>query len=139
MYENILEEKLVKLVNKQLLIINYLYMLQKTLKRLRRHARIRSQVSGTSTRPRLAIFRSNSNIYAQIIDDVTGKTLVSASDLKMKKEGTKTDMSKLVWEEIAKLATWLKITEIVFDRGGFAYHGRVKALAESAREAGLEF
>ena len=114
-------------------------MLAKVLKRIRRHARVRSQVSGTATRPRLAIFRSNSNIYAQLIDDVNRVTLGSASDLKMKKEGTKTDMSKKVWEEIAKVAKNLKITDVVFDRGGFAYHGRVKALAEQARETGLKF
>ena len=114
-------------------------MLQKTVKRIRRHTRIRTQVSGTASRPRLAIFRSNSNIYAQVIDDTAWKTLASTSDLKMKKEGNKVEMSKKVWAEIAKLASKLKIEEVVFDRGGFAYHGRVKALAESAREAGLKF
>jgi len=114
-------------------------MLQKTLKRIRRHSRIRTQVSGTAERPRLAIFRSNSNIYAQLVNDIEWKTLASFSDLKLKKEGTKVDMSKKVWAEIAKLATWLKITTVVFDRGGFAYHGRVKALADAAREAGLKF
>jgi len=114
-------------------------MLSKLLKRIRRHARVRSQISGTAGKPRLAVFRSNSNIYAQLIDDTTWKTIVSASDLKMKKNGTKVDMSKKVWEEIAKQAVKNKITEVVFDRGGFAYHGRVKALADSAREGGLKF
>jgi len=114
-------------------------MLAKVLKRIRRHNKVRSKISGTTTKPRLAIFRSNSNIYAQLIDDVNRVTLWSASDLKMKKEWTKTDMSKKVWEEIAKVAKKLKITEVVFDRGGFAYHGRVKALAEAARENGLKF
>ena len=114
-------------------------MLSKLLKRIRRHARVRSQISGTTGKPRLAVFRSNSNIYAQLIDDTTRKTIASASDLKMKKNGTKVDMSKKVWEEIAKVAKSNKITEVVFDRGGFLYHGRVKALAESAREAGLKF
>ena len=114
-------------------------MLQKTVKRIRRHTRIRTQVSGTASRPRLAIFRSNSNIYAQVIDDTAWKTLASTSDLKMKKEGNKVEMSKKVWAEIAKLASKLKIEEVVFDRGGFSYHGRVKALAEAAREAGLKF
>ncbi len=114
-------------------------MLAKLLKRIRRHARVRSKISGTTARPRLAIFRSNSNIYAQLIDDVNGKTLGSASDLKMKKEWTKTDMSKKVWVEIANVASKLKITDVVFDRGGFAYHGRVKALAEAAKETGLKF
>ena len=114
-------------------------MLAKVLKRIRRHARVRSQISGSAAKPRLAIFRSNSNIYAQLIDDVNWVTLGSSSDLKMKKDGTKIDMSKKVWEEIAKVAAKLKITDVVFDRGGFAYHGRVKALAESARETGLKF
>lgn len=114
-------------------------MLAKVLKRIRRHIRVRSKVSGTATKPRLAIFRSNSNIYAQLIDDTTWKTLGSISDLKMKKEWTKVDMSKKVGAEIAKVASGLKITEVVFDRGGFAYHGRVKALADAAREAGLKF
>ena len=114
-------------------------MLAKVLKRIRRHARVRSKISGTTARPRLAIFRSNSNIYAQLIDDVNGKTLGSASDLKLKKEWTKTEMSKKVWVEIANIASKLKITEVVFDRGGFAYHGRVKALAESAKETWLKF
>ena len=114
-------------------------MLSKLLKRIRRHARVRSQISGTTSKPRLAVFRSNSNIYAQLIDDSTWKTIASASDLKMKKEGTKVDMSKKVWEEIAKAAKSNKITDVVFDRGGFAYHGRVKALADSAREGGLKF
>jgi len=114
-------------------------MLAKVIRRIRRHARVRSQVSGTPTRPRLSIYRSNSNIYAQLIDDVNRVTLWSASDLKMKKEGTKTEMSKKVWEEIAKVAKKLKITDVVFDRGGFAYHGRVKALADAARENWLKF
>ena len=114
-------------------------MLAKVLKRIRRHARVRSKISGTTARPRLAIFRSNSNIYAQLIDDVNGKTLGSASDLKLKKEWTKTEMSKKVWVEIANIASKLKITEVVFDRGGFAYHGRVKALADSAKENWLKF
>jgi len=114
-------------------------MLIKGLKRLRRQIKIRAKVSGTATIPRLAIYRSNTNIYAQLIDDTNGLTLASASDLKMKKEGTKTDMSKIVGEVIAKAATKLSINKVVFDRGWFAYHGRVKALADSAREAGLQF
>ena len=100
---------------------------------------MRKKVFGTAERPRLAVFRSNRHIYAQIIDDVTGKTLVSSSDLKMKKEGTKTDMAKKVWEDVAKKSTANKIDTVVFDRGWFAYHGRVKALADSAREAWLKF
>lgn len=107
--------------------------------RLRRQIRIRAKISGTASRPRLSIYRSNTNIYAQLIDDTTGKTLWASSDLKMKKEGTKVEMSKKVWEAIAKVAKDNKIDNVVFDRGWFAYHGRVKALADSAREAGLQF
>ena len=107
--------------------------------RLRRQIRIRAKISGTASRPRLSIYRSNTNIYAQLIDDTTGKTLGSTSDLKMKKEWTKVEMSKKVGAAIAKIATDQKISAVVFDRGWFAYHGRVKALADSAREAGLQF
>ena len=114
-------------------------MLEKNLKRFRRQVRIRAKISGTATRPRLSVFRSNTNIYAQLIDDNAGVTLGAASDLKLKKEGTKTDMSKKVGEAIAKIAAEKWIKEVVFDRGWFAYHGRVKALADAAREAGLQF
>jgi len=114
-------------------------MLKKVLNRLRRKNRIRAKVSWTPSTPRLSIYRSNSNIYAQIIDDTTGKTLVSASDLKITKEGDKTNMAKKVWSDIAKNASAKKITSVVFDRGWFAYHGRVKALAEAAREGWLQF
>ncbi len=112
-------------------------MLQKQVNRLRRKQRVRSKISGTAQRPRLSIFRSSSSIYAQLIDDESGKTLAASSDLKEK--GTKTDTAKKVWEDIAKKAKDLKVKTVVFDRGGFSYHGRVKALADSAREAGLEF
>ncbi len=114
-------------------------MLQKTLKRLRRKNRIRSKISWTTTKPRLAVFRSNTNIYAQLIDDTEGKTLTSFSDLKLKKSGTKTQMATQVGTELAKKVLELKINEIVFDRGWFAYHGRVKALAEALRAWGLKF
>lgn len=114
-------------------------MLQKTLKRLRRKNRIRAKISWTALRPRLAVYRSNKNIYAQLIDDVTWSTLTSFSDLKLDKTGTKTDMAKKVWEEMAKKVLDLKITEILFDRGWFAYHGRVQALADSLRANGLKF
>ncbi len=107
--------------------------------RLRRQIRIRAKISGTASRPRLSIYRSNTNIYAQLINDTTGVTLGAASDLKMKKEGTKVEMSKKVGEAIAKIAKAQKIDTVVFDRGWFAYHGRVQALADSAREAGLQF
>ena len=113
-------------------------MLEKVQKRIKNHRRVRAKIAWTSSRPRLAVFRSNTGIYAQLIDDVEGKTLTSASDLKIK-TGTKTEKAIKVWEEIAKNANSLKIKEIVFDKWGFAYHGRVKALADSARKAGLEF
>jgi large subunit ribosomal protein L18 len=114
-------------------------MLQKTLKRLRRKNRIRSKISWTPSRPRLAVYRSNISIYAQLIDDTTGTTLTSFSDLKLDKTGTKTEMATKVGEEMAQKVLDLKITEILFDRGWFAYHGRVKALAEAMRAKGLKF
>ena len=113
-------------------------MLAKFANRIRRHIRIRSKVSGSAQKPRLAIYRSNANIYAQLIEDASGKTLGSTSDLKVK-AGTKTEKAKKVWEDIAAVAKWLKLTEVVFDTGWFKYHGRVKALADWAREAGLTF
>ncbi len=114
-------------------------MLAKTLKRLRRKNRIRAKISGTSTRPRLSVFRSNSFISVQLIDDTKWITLASASDLKLEKKGTKTDMAQLVWAEMAKKIKDLKIESIVFDRGWFVYHWRVKALAEALREGGIKF
>lgn len=114
-------------------------MLDKNIRRLRRKARVRARIEGTSNRPRLSVFRSNANIYAQIIDDTEGKTLVASSDLKMAKSWTKTDMAAKVGEEIAKKALENNIKTVVFDKNGFQYHGRVKALAEAARKAGLEF
>jgi len=113
-------------------------MLQKQVNRLRRKARVRSQIHGTAKKPRLSVFRSATHIYAQLIDDDTGKTLGSASDLKAK-ESTKVEKAWEVGTTIANTAKDLKISEIVFDRGWFAYHGRVKALAEAARTAGLKF
>ena len=107
-----------------------------------RHTRVRNTVSGTTDAPRLNVFRSNSNIFAQIIDDTKGVTLVSASsidkDLKLENGGN-TEAAVKVGELIAKRAKDAKITKVVFDRGGYLYHGRVKALAEAARENGLEF
>jgi len=110
----------------------------KTLKRERRHKRIRARVSGTTERPRLAVFKSNKFMYAQLIDDTAGKTLASASDIKGGK-GTKTERASVIGASIADQAKALKITSIVFDRGGFRFTGRVKALADSARAAGLIF
>ena len=109
--------------------------------RLHRHKRVRGKVSGTPERPRLNVFRSETNIYAQIIDDTKGITLVSASSLEKSFEcdGTKTDAAKKVGEVLAERAKAKGIDMVVFDRGGYLYHGRVKALAEGAREGGLQF
>ncbi|RIA10495.1 large subunit ribosomal protein L18 [Flavobacteriaceae bacterium MAR_2010_72] len=116
--------------------------LTKNQKRLRIKSRIRKVVSGTESRPRLAVFRSNKEIYAQVVDDVTGKTLASASsrdkDISSAK-GTKTDIAALVGKSVAEKALKSGIEAIAFDRGGYQYHGRVKSLAEGAREGGLKF
>lgn len=114
-------------------------MLEKVRNRLRRHARVRKKVEGNTERPRLCVFRSNANIYAQVIDDVSGKTLCSVSDVKMDKKATKTDRAQKVGTEIAELLKQQNVSTVVFDRGGFAFHGRVKALAEAAKQAGLNF
>lgn len=108
---------------------------------LRRKIRIRARVEGTASRPRLSVYRSLLHISAQLIDDASGKTLVAASDLKMKKaaEGGKVAMAKAVGMALAEAAKKAGITEVVFDRNGRMYHGRVKALAEGAREGGLKF
>ena len=113
----------------------------KNLARLRRHRRVRGKISGTAEAPRMNVFRSRSNIYVQIIDDVQGVTLVSASSLDKEIEGYggNKEAAKLVGELVAKRALDKGITEVVFDRGGYVYHGRVQTLAESAREAGLKF
>lgn len=116
----------------------------KNLKRKVRHERVRRKVAGTPERPRLSIYRSLTNMYAQIIDDATGKTLISASTLdKEIKENVKTggnkEAAKLVGAAVAKKALEKGIDQVVFDRGGYIYHGRVKELAEGAREAGLQF
>ena len=107
-------------------------------KRLRIRRGIRNKVSGTIDRPRLSIFRSNKFIYAQLIDDVSGKTLVAASS-KEANTGTKVEQAKIVGELIAEKASGMKLASVVFDRGGYKYHGRVKALADGAREKGLKF
>lgn len=106
--------------------------------RTRRQFRIRKYLSGTTERPRLAVYRSSAHIYAQIIDDSVGKTLVSESDLELKKL-MKTDKAMEVGKKLAEKAVKKGIKEVVFDRGGFLYHGRVKALADGAREGGLKF
>ena len=115
--------------------------LSKIERRQRIKYRIKKTVSGTAQRPRLVVFRSNSEIYAQIIDDTKGVTLVAASsrDKDLKASGTKTERAKQVGEAIAKKALAAGIETISFDRGGYLYHGRVKSLAEGAREGGLKF
>lgn len=110
--------------------------------RKKRHARVRAKLSGTAERPRLNIYRSNKNIYAQLIDDVKGVTLASAStlDKELSLESTgNVEAAQKVGELIAKRAVEKGIKEVVFDRGGYLYHGRVKALADAARENGLQF
>ncbi|MBO5022585.1 MAG: 50S ribosomal protein L18 [Clostridia bacterium] len=116
----------------------------KNQERLVRHKRVRRKLAGTTERPRLCVYRSLNSIYAQIIDDVNGATLVSAStlDADVKKElagKSKSEQAKLVGQTIAKRALEKNITEVVFDRGGYIYIGRVQALADGAREAGLKF
>lgn len=116
--------------------------LDKNVTRKRRHQRVRKSVSGTQERPRFNVYRSNKHIYAQLIDDTTGTTVVSAStnDNELNVEATgNVDAAKQVGELIAKRAKDKGYTAVVFDRGGYLYHGRVKALAEAARETGLEF
>ena len=108
--------------------------------RQKRHARVRGKISGTAECPRLNVYRSNKNIYAQVIDDVAGVTLVSASTLDSEVSGnTKTEQAASAGAVVAKRAVEKGITEVVFDRGGYLYHGRVQALAEAARENGLDF
>lgn len=108
--------------------------------RLRRHARVRNKISGTKDVPRLNVFRSNSQIFAQIIDDENGTTLVSSSSVSLKiKNGGNVEGAKQVGADLAKKAVASGIKAVVFDRGGYQYHGRVEALAEAARENGLEF
>ena len=110
----------------------------KKIQRKRRHAKIRAKLHGTTKRPRLVVFRSINSNYAQLIDDSKGVTLCAASDLKSKK-GTKGEKAKEVGTTLGKLATEKGIKECVFDRNGYKYHGRVKAIADGAREAGLKF
>jgi large subunit ribosomal protein L18 len=103
---------------------------QKKAKRIIRHKRVRSRISGTGEKPRLAVFKSNTHIYAQVIDDGSGKTIASSSSMELKTKAKKGDAAKVLAKNIKK---------IKFDRGGFSYHGRIKSLAEGAREGGLEF
>ena len=115
---------------------------KKAIRRKKIHYRIRNRISGTAQKPRLSVFRSNMEIYAQLIDDESGQTLVAASsrDKGLKAvEGNKVEKSKQVGQELARKATALGIAKCVFDRSGYLYHGRVKALSEGAREGGLQF
>jgi large subunit ribosomal protein L18 len=105
----------------------------------RRHRRVRKKLAGSAERPRLAVYRSIQHIYAQLIDDVTGRTVASASTVQLKLPRNDTEAAAQVGRTIAGKAKEAGITRVVFDRGGFLYHGRVKALADAAREAGVEF
>jgi large subunit ribosomal protein L18 len=108
-------------------------------KRWIRHRRVRKSVRGIADRPRLAVFRSSNHIYAQVIDDDRGHTLAAVGSVELKLSETKTDVAKTVGEAIAKAALAAGVTKVVFDRGGYKYHGRVKALADGARSEGLSF
>lgn len=107
--------------------------------RLRRHLKIRKRIAGTAERPRLVVFRSLAHIYAQVINDDTKKVVVSFSDMKIKGKVKKSEKAKQVGIEVAKLAIEKKVDKVVFDRNGYKYHGRIKALADGAREGGLQF
>ena len=113
----------------------------RNMERKRRHARVRTKISGTPECPRLCVFRSNTNVYAQVIDDVNGVTIVSAStlDKEVKTKKANKEAAKEVGTLVAKRALAKNIKSVVYDRGGYIYHGVVKELAEAAREAGLEF
>lgn len=118
-------------------------IIQKEEARKRRKIRIRKKISGTAERPRLVVFRSNLHIYAQIVDDTNGKTLVATSTLSLRKSqeaaGCNKEGAGLVGQEVARLAKEKSIVQVVFDRNGYLYHGKIKAVADGAREAGLEF
>ena len=114
-------------------------MKSKLIQRAKIRRRIRKKISGTSSKPRLSVFRSNKNIYAQCIDDVSGTTLAAASSKDVTVKGTKIDIAKEVGKALAQKASSAGISKVVFDRGGNLFHGRVKALADGAREGGLSF
>lgn len=128
-----LERKLEKLERLGLELLNNMNQ-----SRVRKHQSIRRIIVGTGSRPRLAVYRSSEHIYAQIIDDSTGKTLMAESDVKLKK-ALKKERAFEVGKQLAQKALKAKISEVVFDRGGFLYHGRVAELARGAREGGLKF
>ncbi len=114
-------------------------MLKKQLKRQRIHTKIRAKIFGTKVRPRLSVFRSNQHMYAQLIDDENRKVLAQAHDIKLKSKGNKSSHAMEVGKLIAKAGLEKKIEKVVFDRGGNVYHGRIKAVADGAREGGLKF
>ena len=114
-------------------------MVTKTDRRNKIKLRVRGKVTGTAERPRLTVFRSNKQIYAQVIDDLTGKTLAAASSLKISEKAPKKEIAAKVGELIAKSAQEAGITTVVFDRNGYLYHGRIKELADAARKGGLKF
>lgn len=114
-------------------------MVTKTDRRNKIKLRVRGKISGTAERPRLTVFRSNKQIYAQVIDDLTGKTLAAASSLKMTDKAPKKEIAAKVGEMIAKSAQEAGVTSVVFDRNGYLYHGRIKELADAARKGGLKF
>lgn len=111
----------------------------KNLRQARRHSRVRAKISGTEARPRLSVFRSNKGMFLQLVDDLNGKTLASAAVKEIKKTNGKIETSKELGKLIAEKAKGKKVSKVVFDRGYYKYHGRVKAAAEGAREGGLEF
>lgn len=113
--------------------------MKKLLNRQKRHNKIRATISGTATCPRLCVYRSNNATYAQLIDDSNNKVIASSSDLKSEPKTTKLEAAKNVGINIGKIAIEQKISAVVFDRNGYKYHGRVKAVAEGARESGLKF
>lgn len=114
-------------------------MITKKERRIKIKNRIRGRISGTATRPRMTVFRSNKEIYVQLVDDLAGATLVSASSKCVEKEGTKTEVAAKVGALVASKALEAGITEVVFDRNGYLFHGRVKSLADAARKGGLKF
>lgn len=128
-------------IEKEKGVITMVKKTDRKMERTRRHIRVRTKISGTAERPRLCVYRSNTNLYVQVIDDVAGKTLVSAStlDKDVKTKHANKEAAKELGTLIAKKATAKKIKSVVFDRGGYIYHGVVKELAEAAREGGLEF
>jgi large subunit ribosomal protein L18 len=113
--------------------------MNKVQRKIQRQKRIRKKIRSTSNLPRLSVFRSNQHIYAQIIDDAKGITMLSVAENSEAGKGTKIERAKAVGIELGKLASGKKITQVVFDKGSYSYHGRVKALAEGAREGGLQF